>query len=85
MRRRWRTPFAEVDLFFRKAPGRYLMVEVKSLGRWDFLVHRIGPRQKARLLRARDHLQSVLNARVELNWAFVRESGDILVIEDVCD
>jgi putative endonuclease len=84
LQQRLRTPFAEVDLLFRREAGALLMVEVKTLSRFDFLLHRISPRQKERLFRARLYLQSQYREAVEINWAYVSHNGDVLVIEDVC-
>jgi Holliday junction resolvase-like predicted endonuclease len=78
-----RTPLAEVDLIFQKETGGILAVEVKTLANFDFLPYRIKWRQKQRLFRACEYLREKYQQDVELNWAFVTEDGEILVIEDV--
>lgn len=78
-----RTPLAEVDLVFQKSPGVLLAIEVKTLSSFDFLPYRIKRRQKQRLFRACEFLREKYAQDVELNWAFVTEDGEILVIEDV--
>ena len=78
-----RTPFAEVDLIFHRSADCLLVVEVKTLTNFDFLPYRIKGRQKQRLFRACEYLRDKYRKDVELNWAFVTEDGEVLVIEDV--
>lgn len=60
------------------------MVEVKTLSNFDFLPNRISYKQKQRLFRASEYLHEKSGRFVEVNWAFVTESGEVLVIDDVC-
>ncbi len=84
LHQRYQTPFAEIDLIFSKNAHTLLMVEVKSLSNFDFLPHRITNKQKQRLFRASEFLHSKSKRHIEINWAFVTDSGEVLVIEDVC-
>ena len=52
LKQRWKTPFAEVDLFFRSPDGHWVMVEVKSLPSTEYLSQRLTRKQKMRLKRA---------------------------------
>lgn len=83
LHQRLRTPFAEVDLVFQMSPREVLMVEVKALRSFDFLPQRISTKQKQRIFRARTYYQEKFRSLVVLNWAFVNEVGDVLVIDDV--
>ena len=52
-RRRWRTPFAEVDLLFRRANTKQLiLVEVKRCSSIDFRHLVLSKRQRGRLAKA---------------------------------
>lgn len=52
IRRRWKSPFAEIDLVLRAPTGEIVLVEVKSLKSVEYLHVRISRRQKQRLQRA---------------------------------
>ena len=55
--RRWRGPFGEVDLIVREG-ARVVIVEVKAARTLEAAAHRLGPRQRARLLlSAQDFLE----------------------------
>lgn len=70
-------------MIFQKRPGLILVVEVKTVSRFEFLAYRIGRRQKERLYRACEYLRGRSRQDVELNWAFVTEHGEVLVIDEV--
>ena len=82
--RRWRTPFAEIDLCLYKRIGGtrlWLLVEVKTLseGSRDFLENRISFRQREKLLLAREWVEDRMGGEVALVAAYVhvRTSGEI--------
>jgi len=52
IKQRWKTPFAEVDLFLKSPSGGWVMVEVKSLPSTEYLAQRLTGKQKMRLKRA---------------------------------
>lgn len=52
LKRRWETPFAEVDLFLLSPWGEWIMVEVKSLPSTDYIGSRLTSKQKLRLKKA---------------------------------
>lgn len=78
IRKRWRTPLAEIDLFMAGGSG-YLMVEVKTLSRRGFVESRVSVEQRRRLMRAREFLQDRCRAEVRLVFAFVEDDGKILL------
>jgi putative endonuclease len=84
LKRRVKTPFAEIDLLFR-TPDRknLLMVEVKTANQATFYNARISPRQKFRLKGAAVFLAARFNCLVEVHWAFVTRFGEITIIDDV--
>lgn len=84
LQQRLKTPFAEVDLLFQSSQGHVLMVEVKSANIEDFYFFRISKKQKKRLERAVLYLSEEFECPVEINWAFVKNSGEVMVVEDVC-
>lgn len=73
---RWRTPFAEVDLFVRRGIEDAL-VEVKTVTHQAFLGGRLSPRQTERLLRAREYCQSRSGRPTRLLLAWVGPRGEI--------
>jgi Holliday junction resolvase-like predicted endonuclease len=76
---RWKTPYAEVDLVFKKRDEFYI-VEVKSLGKLDFGLVRVSAGQKQRLLRAREWLESQTGSGVALAFAYVLPDKEILLL-----
>jgi Holliday junction resolvase-like predicted endonuclease len=52
LKRRWKTPFAEVDLFMKSPLGDWVILEVKSLPSAEYLFSRLAPKQKRRLQKA---------------------------------
>lgn len=59
------------------------MVEVKSATSEAFLPYRISQRQKWKQQQALLYLSEQFRCSVEAHWAFVMESGEILVLEDI--
>ncbi len=84
LKHRLRTPFAEVDLLFQSPQGQVLMVEVKSANTEDFYLFRVPIKQKKRLERAVLYMSEELGCFIEIHWAFVKNSGEVVVVEDVC-
>lgn len=75
LRRRWRTPVAEVDLLVRS--GReYLLVEVKTVTARGFAEHRLRPAQRKRLVRAREWVAARARLEVRLCLAWVPPPGE---------
>jgi Holliday junction resolvase-like predicted endonuclease len=79
--RRFKTPYAEVDLVFIRARC-LLLVEVKSLGRLDFGLVRITWKQKDRLLRAREWFEGYFNCETALAFAYVLPSREIFIFNE---
>jgi Holliday junction resolvase-like predicted endonuclease len=81
-RRRWKTPFAEVDLLLRTPDQAWVLVEVKSVSSFEYLHIRLGAKQKRRLQRALLFcLEKVPGCRLEL--AVVSQQGDVLIFNDI--
>ena len=68
---RLRTPFAEVDILFRSAKGKVVLLEVKTLSKWVWLETRITKSQKTRLKRAASFIENKLGESVQVCAAFV--------------
>ena len=83
LRQRLKTPYAEIDLIFRTPEGNLLMVEVKSARTEVFIAYRLSKRQKLRQHQALIFLAEHFKTSVEAHWAFVMDSGEIVVIEDI--
>jgi hypothetical protein len=98
MRHRWETPYAEIDLYFEwdhmeemvfdswsmPYPVRSgLIVEVKTLGKGDWLAHRLTNHQMERLQRARAHVSSLRDVDVELALAIVHRDKSIEWFRDL--
>ena len=77
---RVQTPFAELDLIFKKADVLRI-IEVKSISSWDFVSYRVTKKQKTRLIQAFNYLQQRFKGEVILELALVSGNGDILFIE----
>lgn len=84
VKRRWRTPAAEIDLLVANL-SEYLLIEVKTLSHWGFAAGRVSPGQKRRLGRAQLYLQELLRADVRLLFAYVRPDGKILLFNPGAD
>ena len=82
LRRRWRSPFAEVDLVLRDAKGALLLVEVKSVLSLEFLHIRLTWRQKSRLKRCLLYCVE-RNPNVSLELAVVSQRGEVLIFRDI--
>ncbi|PIS11492.1 MAG: hypothetical protein COT73_03640 [Bdellovibrio sp. CG10_big_fil_rev_8_21_14_0_10_47_8] len=82
LQRRWRSPFAEIDLVL-SSPGRELvLVEVKFVQSYEYMHIRLSRPQKERLKRAllfcleqREHCQ--------LELAVVSHRGEVKVFSDI--
>lgn len=83
IQQRFKTPFAEVDLFFKTPEGHYLLVEVKSVKLSSFYNTRISQKQKRRLERAVLFLSHKYNALIEIHWAFVGMNDAVVIFKDV--
>lgn len=74
---RERTPFGEIDLWFRTPDGRGdLLVEVKSLKHDGLVTERLGARQWRRLSRVLSWVAEK-SVRVRLIVVFVRPDGSM--------
>ena len=78
VRRRWRTPVAELDLVMATLT-EYVVIEVKTLSKWSRPEDRVSRRQKQRLRNAQRLLQDKWRADVRLVLAFVQPDGKILL------
>ncbi|MBK7892692.1 MAG: YraN family protein [Bdellovibrionales bacterium] len=74
LERRWRTPFAELDLVFAAPDGELLIVEVKSSDWPEGMLAGLSRRQRVRLLRAREWLAEREGREVRL-WLITFEAG----------
>ena len=68
---RFRTPWGEADLLILSPKGGWVVIEVKSLGRLDWIERRISRRQQKRLRNLRSYLESYYGVEVALWAAFV--------------
>ncbi|OQW48613.1 MAG: hypothetical protein A4S09_04230 [Proteobacteria bacterium SG_bin7] len=59
-----------------------LLVEVKSLSNYDWLVFRVGLRQKIRLKRALIYIQTKFNLPVRFHLAAVTKGEEIEILAD---
>lgn len=71
LKQRFRTPFAEVDLIVRNQKNQIVLVEVKTLSRWEWVENRITQKQTVRLKRAMIYLEKYFNESMILCAAFV--------------
>ena len=80
--RRWKSPFAEIDLVLESPEQMIYLIEVKRVSSFDFISHRLSLKQKRRLQRA--HLFAAEKwGQVVLELAVVSQQGEVLVIENV--
>lgn len=77
--RRWKTPFAEVDLLFRHRDEGWLMVEVKTLDHFDPL-DMLSDAQLQRLRRAAEFVMGRLGEMPRLVLAAVNHLERIQVL-----
>ena len=80
--RRWKTPFAEIDLCLETPEKEILLVEVKSVRSLDYLDCRLTLRQKRRLQRAWLYCLE-RRPQVRLVLAVVSQQGEILILDDI--
>ena len=82
-RRRWRTPFAEVDLALQgKSPRDLLLIEVKRQSSSEFRAHLLSIRQRQRLGRVVLWL-SEFGYQTQLTFVVVDQAGRIEEIPEV--
>jgi Holliday junction resolvase-like predicted endonuclease len=81
IRQRDKTPYGEIDLLVETPKGDWLMVEVKTLSKWDRLEHRLSFRQRQRLRRARFYIESQSGRSVIAKTAYVGPAGKILFLD----
>jgi putative endonuclease len=82
VKRRWKSPFAEIDLLLKTPTGEWLLVEVKSVPSLEYLHVRIAPTQKRRLRRALQYcVEKCPGTCLEL--AVVSQQGEILIFSDI--
>ena len=74
IRRRWRTPFAELDLVLATPDGKILIVEVKTSDWPEGALAGLSRQQWGRLLRAREWLADCEGQDVEL-WVVTFDAG----------
>lgn len=74
---RYHCPFAEVDLLFR-TPKSLLIIEVKSISRFDFILTRVSKRQKVRLCNAQLYIQEKFQIPTEILVVYVDSSNSII-------
>jgi putative endonuclease len=80
--RRWKSPFAEIDLVLRSSENLIYLVEVKKVSSFEFLSHRLSARQIKRLKRA--HMACCEQwGEVVLQLAVVSQQAEVLIIENV--
>lgn len=79
--RRYKTPFAEVDLIFTSPQKNLVLVEVKSKTRKGFEAFRVSKVQKERLKRAHQYFLGYYS-RVESHLAIVSQDGRVEVHKD---
>lgn len=80
--RRWKSPFAEVDLVLISPEKKIYLIEVKRLSSFEFLSHRLSAKQKRRLQRAHLYCCEAWG-EVVLELAVVSQQGEVLIIENV--
>ena len=83
LKRRLRTAYAEIDIIAESSQAEIWLIEVKTLGNFDFFEKRVSKRQKERLQRAYIYLQAKTQKRMRLVFAFVDRQGKILTIENI--
>ncbi len=82
LEQRLRTPFAEVDLIVRNKKKQIVLVEVKTLSRWDWIESRITQKQISRLKRAGIFLEKNYGKSLILCAAFVVDKKIYYVVLD---
>lgn len=71
LQQRFKTPYGEIDLLIESPKGGLVVLEVKNLGRVDWLERRISQRQLLRLQGLRTFIESKYEEEVSLWAAFV--------------
>lgn len=70
---RLKTPFGEVDILVASPKGFLVLIEVKTLRRWDWLENRIHWKQRARLRNCRSYIEDQWNQKAILYLALVNK------------
>ena len=81
IQRRYRTPFAEIDIVLTSPRGSVVLVEVKSSTSGFRMPFRVSKRQRGRLCRAHEYFVRFHTA-VESHLAVVSQSGEIHLFTD---
>ncbi len=68
---RAQTPFAEIDILFRSAKGRLVLLEVKTLSNWIWIETRLTKKQTVRLKKAALYFENKMKESVQICVAFV--------------
>lgn len=79
---RLKTPFAELDLIMQSPTGEVWMIEVKSCISPAWWQHRVGQRQKQRLLQALQFLTNTCSTPHHAVLAIVGPNDEVELIED---
>lgn len=84
---RFKTRFAELDLIFEESTSNGIfihIVEVKTCQKLAWQQHRLSSKQRLRLMRSRDFVESLWRCRVCLHLAVASQGGEVELLEDFC-
>lgn len=81
LHRRFKTPFAEIDIVAESKKGMKTFIEVKSLSLQDWMSDRISQQQMNRLKRSIEIFAEQWDKEIEFFIAFVDNQNKIQVIE----
>lgn len=85
LKHRMKTPFAELDLIFESPKGEILIIEVKSIQSQEFIQGRLTEKQKKRLGRAMQYLQTQTRRPILFWLVMVTHQKEVLVFRDFFD
>ena len=80
-----KTPFSELDLIFETPQGEVLIVEVKSIQSKEYIDGRLSEKQKRRLLRGMQFVQTQTSRPVLFWLVMVTHKKDVFVFRDFFD
>ena len=80
-----KTPFAELDLIFETPQGEILIVEVKSIQSKEYIQGRLSDKQKKRLCRGMQFLQTQTSRPILFWLVMVTPQKEVLVFRDFFD
>jgi len=80
--RRFRTPYAEIDLILKHPQSGWLLVEVKSVVNFDWLGPVVTARQAKRLMEAYEWYCERETENVSIQLAVVSQDDEVFVFED---